>query len=525
MIEDPRTVVGLHDTLLFMAAFPDDAELRTRVDRALRNIATRANELCRRARTARRLENTGIVHTATICALTFEGAAWLAQRFGSMVEIAWEHDADPTPLDELLHELVEPIEQDGLLGDARSTQEWFRFAKGRRRRSDLAFLIERLSLLPASPHIRERLFDHLDLRLRWRLREKAASRTFARFPPRRICYQREPLRRGAALDEIIPRPLPAPRLLPVRAARDLIHCLRAALAVRHRETDAVTYANPREVTVAALEDGHDVALVGSRADRRLPIESFFGFVVARNRVPIGYGGGWVFFDRCEIGVNIFDAFRGGESAQTFAQIMRVYHHYYRVRRFRVDPYQFGAGNPEAIRSGAFWFYYRLGFRPVEPRVAERAAAEWRRLHAEPGGRTSLRLLRRFAESPLEWTFGDSSCETPDVAALGAATTRWIAREFRGDRVRAKRICRGRLAVALGLKRLDCWKPEEFRALEQLSLLIAQIPDLADWPQRDRNLLARAIRAKGGPRERTYARALQSLPRLREALLMIARRRR
>ena len=24
---------------------------------------------------------------------------------------------------------------------------------------------------------------------------------------------------------------------------------------------------------------------------------------------------------------------------------------------------------EAIRSGAFWFYHRLGFRPVEPRLA------------------------------------------------------------------------------------------------------------------------------------------------------------
>ncbi|NJM51440.1 MAG: hypothetical protein HC843_11690, partial [Sphingomonadales bacterium] len=63
-------------------------------------------------------------------------------------------------------------------------------------------------------------------------------------------------------------------------------------------------------------------------------------------IPVAYGGGWVFGDRCEIGINVFDDFRGGESALLFGQILRVYRHHYRVRRFLVDPFQFGAGNRE-----------------------------------------------------------------------------------------------------------------------------------------------------------------------------------
>ena len=55
------------------------------------------------------------------------------------------------------------------------------------------------------------------------------------------------------------------------------------------ETDPITYANPREVTLVRLERGIDIALFGSVPERRLPIESFFGFVIAKNRVPIGYG--------------------------------------------------------------------------------------------------------------------------------------------------------------------------------------------------------------------------------------------
>ncbi|MFO1316643.1 MAG: hypothetical protein U1F58_13655 [Burkholderiales bacterium] len=46
------------------------------------------------------------------------------------------------------------------------------------------------------------------------------------------------------------------------------------------------------------------------------------------------------------------------------RILRAFHTLYGSGRFVVNPYQFGAGNAEAIASGAFWFYYRLGFRPA-----------------------------------------------------------------------------------------------------------------------------------------------------------------
>ena len=36
-------------------------------------------------------------------------------------------------------------------------------------------------------------------------------------------------------------------------------------------------------------------------------------------------------------------------------------------RFVVEPSQFGGTNKEGLLSGAFWFYYRLGFRPIDPR--------------------------------------------------------------------------------------------------------------------------------------------------------------
>ena len=38
----------------------------------------------------------------------------------------------------------------------------------------------------------------------------------------------------------------------------------------------------------ALGRGLDVALFGLLPDRRLPLESFFGYIAARNRVPLAY---------------------------------------------------------------------------------------------------------------------------------------------------------------------------------------------------------------------------------------------
>ncbi|MBK9983286.1 MAG: hypothetical protein IPP15_12935 [Saprospiraceae bacterium] len=59
-------------------------------------------------------------------------------------------------------------------------------------------------------------------------------------------------------------------------------------------------------------------------------------------------------------------FRNGESAFILAQLLRVYKHVFKLSYFEVEPYQFGLDNPEGIASGAFWFYYRFGFRPLTP---------------------------------------------------------------------------------------------------------------------------------------------------------------
>jgi hypothetical protein len=76
--------------------------------------------------------------------------------------------------------------------------------------------------------------------------------------------------------------------------------------------------------------------------------------------------------------------------------LRLFHQLLGVTLFIVDPYQLGLNNEEAIESGAFWFYRKLGFRPDDAQVARILDKEEKRLRADPDYRTPARTLRRLA---------------------------------------------------------------------------------------------------------------------------------
>jgi hypothetical protein len=383
----------------------------------------------------------------------------------------------------------------------------------------LGFLLAHLPRLGGTPEGRDVVFESLDLPVRWALGAHGVATGGLRLPDARIAPRRaRPARRVSARRHAA-RPLPQP--IPVRrpTARTLIEVARLALASRGRETDATTYANPDEVYRTELEAGLEVVVLGMAPDRRLPIESFFGYLAARNGVPIAYGGAWVFFDRGEIGINVFDAFRRGDSTRLFAEIMRVYHHHFGVTHLEVDPFQFGADNPEAIRSGAFWFYYKLGFRPVDPEIRDLATREARAVRRDRRHRSSRATLRRLASSRLRLQLvpGTAATTPPTLSTLGARVTEEIAARFAGNRNRAERWAWRRVRELAPEVDVDAWSSSERRSASRLAVLHALLPGVEAWSRRDRRALLEVLRSKGGPRERDYVLRARAHPRLVDAL--------
>lgn len=497
-------------TLHFLEAYPDDATVHRLAVACIKRLAGE----CARRR-GRGLLNSGLPGTVVEATLTLDAAAWLLDRHPHGVDIAWDDDSAGTELDELLEVCVEPVERDGLLDGRLSTREWFALARGDDDTPDLAWLVQRLRILQAPPEVRDRLFEGLDLQIRWTLEEDAPPR----FPARRLFHHGD-LRRDVVLPDLVRRDLPEVRPCPAAEGAALIECSRRTLYSRQRETDPITYADPGDVTLVRLDRGIDVALFGMTPDRRLPLDSFIGYMAARNRVPVAYGGGWIFFDRSEIGINVFDEFRGGESAFLFGQILRVYHRHLGVQRFLVDPFQFGADNTEGIRSGAFWFYYRLGFRPVEPKLAALAADEWSQVQTDRTRRTKPSILRRLTGAKLGLDLGDGAA-APDPLRLGLAVTRRIGAGFGGDRDASRRWALRRLARLLPATGSAHWPAPERAAYERFAPLMALIKDLKAWSAADKRALVALMRAKGGTHERDFVVKTHRHNRLRAALDRLA----
>jgi hypothetical protein len=129
----------------------------------------------------------------------------------------------------------------------------------------------------------------------------------------------------------------------------------------------------------------------------------------KNGVPIGYIECLTLFEHMEVGFNLYYTFREGETAWIYARLLRLFRQLLSVTCFAVDPYQLGHHNEEAIESGAFWFYRKLGFRPANPEVARILQREESKLRATPAHRTSAGTLRRLAVGWLVY-------ETPDARA-------------------------------------------------------------------------------------------------------------
>src|SRR6185295_18422181 len=111
-----------------------------------------------------------------------------------------------------------------------------------------------------------------------------------------------------------------------------------------------------------------------------------------------------------IGFNTFYTFRDGESAWVYAKVLRLLNQLVGVTCISIDPYQLGFHNEEAIESGAFWFYRKLGFRPTRPELAKLVMVEEKKIASDPKYRTPARVLRRLSE-------GNAIYEAP---ALGTA---------------------------------------------------------------------------------------------------------
>jgi len=515
-LADPAVLIAYHDCLLCLLAYPETRALRDTARVELKRVAAAARRIFATgtARERAQLANSGIAFTEVTINFSWDIARWLVERFPKRADIDsfGEHG---TPPQAILGEALTPMEFE-LAASEATALEFITEACAGSRGTRLAWLVGTFERLPCNDALRGQLFDALQPFIVIRPGGSMLSRTYARGLRAPAFFHHAELQRKIDLAALLDLPLPAPRRLSAADRQHVVDTARAMLAALGRETDAIALACPEGVLYYELGRGVALALCTMRPERRSPLDSHVGMMLFKNGVPVGYGGGWPFLGTCKIGVNVFAPFRGGESALLFGQVLRVYRQRFAVGRFVAEPSQFGGTNKEGLQSGAFWFYYRLGFRPIDSRSARLASDAWARMEAEPGYRTPVAELRRFTGSDIELVLADvPECEPGN---LSDAVTRWIGKCHGGDRTAAEDAALRLVARALAVRAnaLGRWPEGERHAFRALAPLIALIPDLGHWPPADKRALVSLMRAKGGDEFRFHDRVARHR-RLRDAL--------
>ena len=486
-LNDTDSLFRYHEVLLFMRAYPQNASLVRATENELRGFSKRVSALSDGDIDLSPLEEpevSGIAGTSVVDTFSFYIVRWLLQRYGSKVALDWKWFEDENRLAETWPRFMPLLEEDAFVEANIPYREWLRAARGRR--TELAWLFDRVNKLPWSERERAELYNSQKLYVRWRP-GFSASRTGMRLATGRLFYHQDPLiqRRDIDLRKELAQPSPALQKLTRKQGEKALDLARDASTIRYRELYGFTHGDPRYVYRVELGRGVELFLTGLPAEKRLPLRTYHAAMIYKNGVPIGYFEGLSLFERMESGFNLYYTFRDGETAWLYARTLNVMHHFAGVTAFLLDPYQVGYENEEGIESGAFWFYRKLGFRPMRKAALQLAMKEEQKIATRKKYRTSAATLRKLAQSPMIFEL-DS--------------------ERRGDwdRFQVRRI---------GF-RAQRQKETHFAAVFSL------IPDLKRWSAAEKQALSRIVRAKAGPEETTYLKFMQRHKRLRAEIIRL-----
>lgn len=388
---DARDLIRLHETLLFLRAYPVSDRVARLADQSLFAFADRmpADGLD----PFEDPEVSGIAGTSFTAVFSYEVASRLVALDPHHVEIAWDRYDEQDRLGPVVRKLLPMLNEDWPVEAHVPFAQWIAAARGRRQ-TDLQWLLTQVSDTD--------MYDSMQVPLTWRIASSRYSRSRLRLPGRRLYLHREPLLRRA--DVSLERELAAPRLPLKRLARPearrILDATVATSAMRYRELYGFSHPDETAVYHAAPGRGVDIYFFGVPPAWRLPLRAYHAGVFFKNGVPAGYVELLSLCERAEVGFNLYYTFREGESAWLYAQLLRLFHQVLGVTCFSVDPYQIGHENAEAVDSGAFWFYRKLGFRPTSPEVVQLVAREESRMRKTPGYRSSRRTLEKLADGYL-----------------------------------------------------------------------------------------------------------------------------
>lgn len=497
-----KDLQAYYDCLLFMIAHPDN---RTVHKQAAQSLELLDQFIAANEKIQEKLYNTGLTNTSVCAAFSFEIVKWMRQTFPLQIILS-SFEATSDQIKFILSAVMPKVESE-ILQDANAEwKDWLQ--QFTQNGTDLLDnLVAIFDTAPMRPEIKDELWNAMGVNVEINVGPRAC------LPPGLVkLYTHRSLQRKPSTGT--PGLKPIPETLTMAEAGAIIETSRIILVRHLREMNPITFTAPRLVNYYQLSRGISIALVEMVKERRHPLESYMGYTVFKNGLPVAYAGSWVIFDSARIGLNVFPAYRGGESQYIFQQVLQLHKEVYRLKRFSVDPYQIGKHNSDGINSGAFWVYYQAGFRPLMKEQRELAAAEERKINTTPGYRTPARTLKTLAQSRLGLVF-DKTAVNFDATDLSRAWAGILAKKYNNNRVSASTNAAGQLAEILDIHN-DADLNLQFVLNNWAGLLLWDAPNLRKEKQLLK-IIRRLCILKARGDEKLYIRTLQAALPVRKYL--------
>lgn len=445
-----------HDTLLFLIAYADTKQVYTQAQQKLEELQRhiQSNEMIQY-----RLYNTGITGTKLCAAFGFEITKWLRKKYAANIRID-SFEAPESQLQSIVCAMMTKLESEILQDSYFTWKEWME--KSLAPHEDLLDgLISVFDNNAARPEVKDELWTALGVNTEIEITSPVGL-------PKTLIqpyFHKELLRKPS-------NAAPVTKAVKVKLnaaeAAAVLDCSRMILVRHLREIDPISFSDARLVSCYQLPRGLSIALMEMIPERRHPIDSYMGYTVFKNGLPVAYAGSWLLFDSGRIGLNIFPAYRGGESQYIFQQVLQLHAQVYKLKRFTVDPYQIGGMNSDGINSGAFWVYYHAGFRPVQKKLLQLADEEAEKIKTIKGYRSPASVLKQLAKNKMEWILKKNSVRF-DANDLSLTYATMLKKSSQNNRYHFEQGTTKQLASLLNLKIQE--DPMLYFTLQNWSLLL------------------------------------------------------
>lgn len=438
-LKNPGSLRSLHGTLLFLLAYPDNKiiyKLAFQTLKKLQNLI-KENEKIRTT-----LYNSGITQTNLCSSFSFEMVKWMRKNFPDDIRFS-DMEAADGQISSVLSVVMPKVESE-ILQDANADwKSWLLQSS-----ADEEELLDRIIAVFDQTNIRPEVKDELWAALGLNVEILFSKHSCLPASIVKTFYHRSLISKKEIARQLVVKPKLIQ--LNIEEAEQVVAASRIVLMRQLREIDPVTFTAAKLVSYYDLGRGLSIALMGMVAERRHPVDSYIGYVAFKNGLPVAYAATWILFDSARIGLNVFPEYRGGESAWIFQQVLDLHRQVYKLNRFTVDPYQLGKNNIDGIQSGAFWIYYKAGFRPLDLMQKQIAEDEMKKIKAAPGYRTPAGILKKLAESRMELVLNKKAVRF-DATDCSRAYAEIIRSQFAGNRKEAELFSMRKLLSLLQIR--------------------------------------------------------------------------